>query len=194
MTILATGPTVKLREPTPADLSDVISCLEDWEVLPIDEFRIRNFLAGALGALRKIERPYKDTSSFSEMQIVELLSNSSVVGFMTWVVTPGKIIQLEYTTAKIAERGKGYMKEASLIRNAVLFDNLSCASTTTTLIDSMVSAKSYHTTEETFASARLGTPARRVTATKSSWDTWKQSNSIPSYTYTGDGYVPPHLR
>ena len=194
MTILATGPTIKLREPTPGDLSDVISCLEDWELIPTEEIRIRNFMRGALANLRRIERPYKDTSSFSEMQVVELLSNSSVVGFMSWKVTPGKVIQLEYSAAKIAERGKGYMKEASLIRNAVLFDKLSCASTTTTLIDSMVSAKSYHTTVDTFPSRRLGTPARLVTTTKSSWDTWKQSNSIPSYTYTGDGYVPPHLR
>jgi hypothetical protein len=89
------------------------------------------------------------------------------------------------------------MNEAALLRDAAILTELGCTSYTTKLDAKFIhNLRPYQTLESTDFSSRVDRDLRTVKVIKSDYDIWRANNStsIPSYTYSGNDYVAPHLR
>ena len=191
------GPNVYLRETTAADLENIKEALTDWEAFPLSLDRTKNYLKGLLHTMRFIERPYTDTTHCREMFTVCKVSDNSFIGFTQYTVTPVKVAEIRVTASLPSVRGSGLMNEAALLRDAAMFTELGCTYYEAKLdIKYINTVRPYQTVEETKISTRTNHELRSVKAVKSDYDTWRAANSssIPSYTFSGGSYTPPHLR
>jgi len=191
------GPNVYLRELVPADLENIKNSLVDWEQFPFSIDKTKNYLKGLLTTLRYIERPYTNDTQCREIFTICKNSDDSFVGFTQVSIFPGKIAEIKATASLTSLRGQGYMNEAALIRDAALFTELGCNSYTTKHDTAQIhSLRAYQTLTGTEFSSVRQKDLKLVEATLASWNTWKANNpsSIPSYTFSGGSYTPPHLR
>ena len=191
------GPNVYLRETTAADLDNIKDSLADWNWFPFSLDETKGFLKGSLISMRIIERPYKDTSHFTETFTICKVSDNSFVGFTQYLVRAGKEITITYNTALPALRGEGLMDEAAKLRDAALFTELGAASYTNRLDPSFITTlRTYQTLEGTELSQRSNRTLKLVKAVKADYTTWRAANasSVPSYTFSGGSYTPPHQR
>jgi len=191
------GPNVYLRETTAADLDNIKAALVDWNWFPYSLDQTKRVLKGALIQMRNIERPYKDTSHFTETFTICKVSDNSFVGFSQYLVRAGKEVTITFTAALPALRGAGLMDEAAKLRDAAIFTELSCASYTNKLDPSFIDTlRTYQTLEGTELSQRSNRTLKLVKAIKADYDTWRAANSssVPSYTFSGGSYTPPQNR
>jgi hypothetical protein len=191
------GPNVYYRETIPSDLEDVKNALVDWEQFPLSLDRTKNYLKGLLFGLRYIERPYSDTIQCREILTACKVSDDSFIGVTQYTVYPGKIVDILLNAGLPSIRGTGLMNEAALLRDAAILTELGCTSYTTKLDAKFIpNLRPYQTLESTDFSSRVDRDLRTVKVIKSDYDIWRANNStsIPSYTYSGNDYVAPHLR
>ena len=191
------GPTVYLRETVVGDLTNIKDSLADWNWFPYSLDETKGMLRGSLISMRTIERPYTDTSHFTETFTVCKVSDNSFVGFSQYQVRAGKEITIMYNAALPASRGGGFMNEATLLRDAAIFTELNCALYTNKLDPEFTSSlRAYQTLEGTALSTRSNRTLKLVKTIKSGYDTWRAANasSVPSYTFSGGSYTQPQSR
>lgn len=191
------GPNVYLRETTKDDLINIKDSLVDWDFFPFSEDRTKRFLKGALIQMRFIERPYEDTTQCKETFTICKNSDDSFVGFTHYTVMPGKLVTIKLNAALPALRELDLMNEAALIRDAAIFTELECASYSNILDPNYITnLRAYQTLEGTELSKRSNRTLKLVKTIKTDYDTWRAANasSVPSYTFSGGSYTPPHQR
>jgi len=190
------GPNVYLRETMPSDLQAIEDALSDWETFPLSTERVKVYLRGLFSSYKYIEKPYTDTSEFRELLSICRVSDDEVVGLTQFTILTGRRAETMLMAIRPSFRQMGYREEASLLRDAILFDELGIVYKTLYLIDSRLSPRGYQKALSTSISERTGLSTTLYETTKADWLSWKETNAatIPSYTYTGNGYLPPHLR
>lgn len=191
------GPNVYLRETTAADLENIKNALVDWDWFPYSLDQTKRILKGGLIQMRNIERPYKDSSHFTETFTVCKVSDNSFVGFTQYLVRAGKEITISFTAALPGLRNQGLMNEAAKLIDAAIFTELSCTLSTDKHDPSFItSLRTYQTLEGTEISHRSNRTLKLVKTVKADYDTWRAANSssVPSYTFSGGSYTPPQSR
>jgi hypothetical protein len=191
------GPNVYLRETVAGDLINIKDSLVDWDFNAYSEDRTKKLLRGLLIQMRLIERPYTNTTQCKETFTICKNSDNSFVGFTSYSVMPGKLVTIKFNAALPALRGGGLMNEAALIRDAAIFTELECTSYDNILDPSFITnLRGYQTLDSTQVSKRSNRTLKLVKTTKSQYDTWRAANSssVPSYTFSGGSYTPPHQR
>ena len=191
------GPNVYYRETIASDLENIKDALVDWEQFPLTLDRTKNYLKGLLYTLRYVQRPYEDSTQCREIFTICKVSDNSFVGLTQYTVSPGKVVDIRLNAGLPAIRGTGLMNEAALLRDAAIFTELGCASYTTKLDANFITnLRAYQTLESTDVSERVSRELRTVKVVKSDYDTWRAANSssVPSYTFSGGSYTPPHQR
>jgi len=191
------GPNVYLRETVVGDLTNIKDSLVDWNWFPYSLDETKGVLRGSLISMRSIERPYTNTSHFTETFTVCKVSDNSFVGITQYQVRAGKVVTITYNAALPALRGGDLMNEAAKLRDAALFTELSAASYINRLDPSFISTlRAYQTLEGTELSQRSNRTLKIVKAVKADYDTWRTENasSVPSYTFSGASYTPPQSR
>ena len=191
------GPNVYLREAVATDLDNIKDSLVDWEWFPFSTDQTKTILRGALIQMRFIERPYKDTTQCKETFTVCKNSDNSFVGFMHYTVMPGKLVTMKFNAALPALRGADLMNEAAKLLDAAIFTELQCASCDDRHDTDFISnLRAYQTLEGTQPSKRSVRTLKLVKTIKADYDTWAAANasSVPSYTFSGASYTPPHQR
>lgn len=190
------GPNVYLREAKPSDLSAYVDALSDWASMPYSTERVQTYMRGLFTSYRYIHRPYTDTSSFRELLTICRVSDNEPIGLNQFTLHPGKNIEVMHIAIRPSYRQFGYRNEVTLMRDAIFFDELNINSYTTWIDSQYLSPRGYQTEIENRTSARNALTSRLYEATRADWLTWKETNSssIPTYTYSGNNYIPPHLR
>lgn len=190
------GPNVYLREAKVSDLQAYVETLADWDWLPYSAEKVQLYMRGLFSGYRYIHRPYTDTSEFRELLTICKVSDDTPVGLNEFVVHAGKKVEAKHIAIHPDHRRLGYRNEVTLMRDAVFFDELQVNSCNTWMDFEHLSPRGYQTEIDTRISERNGQTSKLYEATRDRWLTWKSSNSssIPSYTYSGNNYVPPHLR
>lgn len=190
------GPNVYLREAKVSDLQTYIETLADWEEFPYTAEKVQTFMRGLFAGYRHIHRPYTDTSEFRELLTICKVSDDTPVGFNQFTVLTGKKVEVKAMAIHPSHRRSGYRNEATLIRDAIFFDDLQINSYTAWIDSQYLSPRGYQTEIESRLSNRNNLTSKLYETTRDRWLNWKSSNasSIPSYTYSGNDYVPPHLR
>ena len=125
------------------------------------------------------------------------VSDDSFVGLTQYTVTLGKFVDIRLNAGLPSIRGSGLMNEAALLRDAAIFTELGCASYITKLDANFITnLRPYQTLESTDVSERVNRELRSVKVIKSDYDTWRAANSssVPSYTFSGGSFTPPHQR
>jgi hypothetical protein len=190
------GPTIYLRETSPSDLVAFTEALSDWETFPLSTERVKTYMLGLFTSYRAIIRPYTNENSFRELVTICRVSDNEPIGLNQWTLLPNKHIEVNHIAIRPDYRGQGYRNEAVIIRDAIFYDVFQINSVKTMIDSPYLSPKDYQTVTETATSNRNGRVRKSLHSTLESWNTWKANNStsIPSYTYSGNDYVAPHLR
>lgn len=191
------GPNVYYRETVASDLENIKDALVDWEQFPLSIDRTKNYLKGLLFGLRYLERPYNNTRQYREILTACKVSDDSFIGLTQYNVYPGKIAEVRLIAGLLSIRGSGLMNEAALLRDAAIFTELGCTSYTSKLDANFIpNLRPYQTLVGTELSPRINRELRIVKVIKSDYDAWRTANpgSVPSYTFSGGTYTPPHLR
>jgi len=190
------GPNVYLREAKISDLSTYVETLADWEVFPYSTEKVQTYMRGLFTSYRYVHRPYTDTSEFRELLTICKVSDDTPIGFNQFTVLTGKKVEVMHIAIHPSHRQLGYRNEATLMRDAIFFDDLEINSYTTWIDSEHLSPRGYQTETDSRLSKRNNFTSKLYEATRDNWLTWKSSNSstIPAYTYSGNSYTPPHLR
>jgi hypothetical protein len=191
------GPNIYLRETVAGDLDNIKDSLVDWDYNPLSIDQTKRLLKGALIQMRFIERPYEDTTQCKETFTVCKNSDNSFVGFVHYTVMPGKLVTIKFNAALPALRKVGLMNEAAKLIDAAIFTELQCASCDDKHDTDFISnLRAYQTLEGTQPSKRSVRTLKLVKTIKTDYDTWRAANasSVPSYTFSGGSYTPPHQR